>query len=1574
MRGIIIKGSICSIALLQLSMMLLAQQNLNSTRSWAPQKPIATEAELISTARTAEEVASNVQYADGFGRPVQTISRQSSPLRKDLVDMHVYDSWGREVRRYMSFISNVTTAGDITDDGNYKTTATQQQLAFNQQMYPGESNYYYADLTMENSPGNRVLNTYPPGINWVGGGRGTSMQNLVNTATDNVRIWSTLHNVAGIIPTGANAYAAGQLFKMLHTDEKGTQTIEFKDKDGNVVLKKVQQAAVADNGSGSGHAGWLCTYYVYDDYGNMRFVITPRVVELIDGSWVISSTMANELCFRYEYDQRNRATIKKTPGAGEFWYVYDKRGRMAMSQDANLRAIQKWQYFSYDNLDRPLTTGLITDPVNFNNLSFHQTGAASATGNYPNPASYTNELLAQTYYDNYGWTGGTGIGSALDATHTSNTAYFHAPSNTSFPYPQPITQTTMIRGMVTGSKTQVLGTVGSQYLYTANFYDDKGRTIQTQATNITGSVEKTTTQYSWKGLSLRVFEQHAKSGANAQTHTVLTKMNYDFAGRLLNVKKTISSVIGATTINSPEKTLAVYAYNELGQLKTKAIGTHATLGTPLENQTFDYHVRGWLTGINRGYTSAASTTGYFGMEIVYDKTSSSTGVTILTPAYTGNAGGVVWKSKSDAVPRKYEFTYDKANQLKTAAYLQNTSGSVWDKTYMDFSVNNINYDANGNITALSQNGFILGGTQSLDNLAYTYSASGISNRLQNVIDGANNATSKLGDFHYSGTKTTASVDYSYDANGNKNSDVNKNISSIVYNLLNMPATTTVSGKGVITNTYDAGGNKLKKQVLETNAVVPFNGTNYTTNITTITTYIGNFVYLSKTFSHAALATLNVTESLQYMLHEEGRARIVFPLYGQPAYFAFDYLLKDHQGNVRVTLTDELQQDTYPAATLEAGGIGTEQSFYNIVNDANHVIPTSSLPWYASATGSSYQNSNGLPVPPDPTISPTATSSKLYKLNGATGDRFGMGIALKVMAGDNISIFAKSVWHNNGAGTNNTGYNISGVLSTFVNAFAGTGTVIGGSKGTANGTILNGNSATTSGLTSVLGSVPVPAGQTPKAYINWILFDEQFKPVSSGSSFDPINTVADAVKTHSRTGISVPKSGYLYVYCSNESNQDVYFDNLQVVHNRGPLVEEKHFYPQGLAMFALNSRAYNKLQVNYGYQGKEILAGEFYDGTGLDEYDFASRYYDPQLGRWHTPDPAAQFPSPYNGMGNNWFNGTDPNGAWFGIDDIIVAAVGFVYGYVSTGIKTGNWGWKAVGNGLLNAAMFELGYLTAGGGLAATAGASATSSVAMNAAGNFLASSAINMAVGQLFPSIPIQIGNFSFSISPVFGLDGAGISLNAGYSDGNFSIGFSYGFGESSGTNDLSGGFKSATAGSYTTIGGNIGFVAKSTYYGASYGYNKTGGKASQGIANIGLQFGDFGLRIDEDFLGDKGDRFRTGGGTATYRINDDVTLAFGLGMVTGEANGKLADGPGPNGTYDASRETPGAFRGGALYGGVIYKGFAYMAGINSERVLHGVQNWIHRNLVTTAYFQDLHYKTQLWSYFGNYNNYSLIY
>lgn len=1274
-------------------------QDYNMLRVYTAKKPIATETEILSSARTVTEIGKTTNYVNGIGQTIQSVGWRQNPSHLDVVQMHSYDDFtGREPKGFLPFVSNVAQSGDITNDGNYKTTASAQLNAFISSLYPGENGASaYTNAVFEASPLGRVLISMPQGNGWVSAGRGVSTVHLSNTAADEVQVW----NVAapyGSLPVNAGTYGAGQLYKTLSTDEAGRQVIEYRDKDSLLILKKSQLTAAADNNSGSNHQGWICTYYAYDDLNNLRFILTPEAVRQLDGSWTLSQSMADHLCYRYEYDIKRRLVIKKSPGAEEQWLVYDQGDRLVLKQDGNQRQLHKWQYYTYDALERPLATGFIVDNANYNNRGYHESNAANSSA-YPDLSAYTFQVLSQSYYDSYDWVAGTGLSAALDESNTGNTAYFYAEDNSNFPYPQAIKQATIARGKVTGRKSLILGT--NQYLYTVTFYDEKGRTIQTQTTNISNGIDKFTMQYSWSGRLLRILEEQTFNGASVHVHKVLTKMSYDDGGRLLAISKTVNSTVGGSTIATPEKLIAAFTYDEAGHLKGKQLGTNPATAGPLETLSYDYGIRGWVTGINKEYTQAGNNSNYFGIELGYEKSTTSNGTTTFTPQYTGNSSGQIWKSKGDGIARKYDFAYDAADRLSGAGFLQQ-NGSAWDKTVLDFSVDQLGYDHNSNIKTLQQKGFQQGATTTIDNLTYHYLNNEVSNQLQQVSDDANNEQSAIGDFHYTGTKSVNAIDYSYDPSGNKISDVNKQISSVSYNELNLPGIITVTGKGTISNTYSADGKRLRKVVQENNATVLYEGTSYTTNITTTHTYTGGFVYKSKIYSNSALAAvLNQPEALEYMAHEEGRIRLS-GTNGTQGY-VFDYFVKDNLGNVRMTLTEEQQQDLYPAATLEPSGVGLEQKYYNILTDNSHIQAASSLPWYANAANSSYPNNNGIPNPPDPTVNPGQTSNYLYHLNGGSGDRFGLGITLKVMAGDQVNIFAKSVWHSNGQTIDNTSYGLSGVLNSFINVFAGGSAVAGATKGAVTGATLNVISDVTVPLTNLLNNTPDPGVQTPKAYINWILFDEQFKPVANGHGFDPVNAVADDIKTHSRLGIEMVKSGYLYVYCSNESNQDVYFDNLQVTHSHGPILEEKHYYPQGLLIAGISSRAFGKMATAFGYQGKEMQNGEFNDGSGLEEYDFAARYYDPQLGRWMTQDPEDQFQSPYAAMGNNWPNGTDPNGKWFGIDDIIVSAVGFVAGYVSYGITQGNWGGKALLTGLAGAAIAEGSYLGLGGGLASANG-------------------------------------------------------------------------------------------------------------------------------------------------------------------------------------------------------------------------------------------------------------------------------
>jgi RHS repeat-associated protein len=64
-----------------------------------------------------------------------------------------------------------------------------------------------------------------------------------------------------------------------------------------------------------------------------------------------------------------------------------------------------------------------------------------------------------------------------------------------------------------------------------------------------------------------------------------------------------------------------------------------------------------------------------------------------------------------------------------------------------------------------------------------------------------------------------------------------------------------------------------------------------------------------------------------------------------------------------------------------------------------------------------------------------------------------------------------------------------------------------------------------------------------------------------------------------------------------------------------VVQETSYFPFGMVMSGISSfTSKNK----YLYNGKEIQSD-----FGLNWYDYGARFYDPALGRWHTPDPLAE---------------------------------------------------------------------------------------------------------------------------------------------------------------------------------------------------------------------------------------------------------------------------------------------------------------------------------------------------------------
>jgi hypothetical protein len=468
---------------------------------------------------------------------VQTVAKQGSQSTGgtpyDIISAQVYDEYGREIRTYLPFAGTAA-------NGNFQTNPFQQQSSFyngnSSPIYGQGESYFYSKTEYEESPLNRAQKTFAPGDNWVHAGKGIQLHYWNNTTLDSVRVWTVTDNTGSFGTYATNRmYTAGSLYKSIMVDERNNQVVEFKDKQGNIVLKKVQLTAQIDTGQGKGHYGWLCMYYIYDAASRLRAVIQPVGVEqLMQHSWNLtwnSSVILNEQCFSYEYDELGRLTMKKVPGVALAETVYDAHNRVVLTRDGKLAADGKWLYMTYDELNRPISTGLWT---NTSSRATHQSSAGSST-TYPNLSGQTYEQLTETHYDDYANLP-SGVSDTLINTWINSTNFITSNYNVSPDYVQEISLSKRTQGMVTWIKTKVLGT-SSQFINTATIYDDRGRPIQEQHINQTSGLDVTTTQYDFAGKVLRTHIRHQAVLSSTKNYEIGTKISYDNLGRGTKIEK-----------------------------------------------------------------------------------------------------------------------------------------------------------------------------------------------------------------------------------------------------------------------------------------------------------------------------------------------------------------------------------------------------------------------------------------------------------------------------------------------------------------------------------------------------------------------------------------------------------------------------------------------------------------------------------------------------------------------------------------------------------------------------------------------------------------------------------------------------------------------------------------------------------------------------------------------------------------------------------------------------------------------------------------------------------------------------
>ena len=337
----------------------------------------------------------------------------------------------------------------------------------------------------------------------------------------------------------------------------------------------------------------------------------------------------------------------------------------------------------------------------------------------------------------------------------------------------------------------------------------------------------TSTAYTFTDKPLTVTHTHTASGKDSRTEAYT--YSYDHADRLSKVEHTLGGA---------KVTLAAYAYDNLGRLQSKSLH-----GSDADRQAYAYNVRGWLTGIS----------GTKFTQNLYYNTGNG-------PAkYNGSISSMTWKAGTASTVRGYKSTYDGLDRLLNATYGETAGIST---NANRFSENVTGYDKNGNIKGLQRYGQTGASAYGLlDNLTFTLNG----NQLSRVEDAVSTAAYGTNTAFVNGA--SAAGEYAYDVNGNLTKDLNKGITDIQYNVLNLPSTVSFSDGSTITYTYGADGTKLR-------TVHKIGST------TTTTDYCGNVIYE------------NGVQKL--LLTEEGYITLSDSKY--------HYYLKDHQGNNRVVIS------------------------------------------------------------------------------------------------------------------------------------------------------------------------------------------------------------------------------------------------------------------------------------------------------------------------------------------------------------------------------------------------------------------------------------------------------------------------------------------------------------------------------------------------------------------------------------------------------------------------------------------------------------------------------------------------
>ncbi len=669
-----------------------------------------------------------VIYYDGLGRPVETVQRSITPQGQSLVALQEYDEAGRPVRAWQP----------VVGDGSFMGAEAVRQASMS--LY-GDAQAYSTTI-YQKSPTEIVEGMIRPGSMLVS--TPVTVRKYVNDGSSEFRAVRFGVSESGLL-VNEGLWVDGMLVAEKTVDEDGRTLIEFTDAYDRRVLSRqlVNGSEYAD------------TYFVYDDYGDLRYIVPPLASDEVaamsseGSSWGVSDAVVDNYCYYYEKNILGQVTLFKQPGRAATIYRYDALNRLTLTQDGNQRVASKWTFTFTDRFGRDVACGAVTlssaevEAILSDShvARFTGTGAVSGYEIEGNTAKSDAFFRADvvSYYDNYDF---------IPSTRLNDFGY-HANEYSDASH-------TSAMGRLTG--TLISGKLTSVY------YDIYGNEVQRHADNHLGYTDHQYCTYSYTDRPLTVRRETNISPVRTVTESF--RYTYDTKDRPLAVYHSLDG--------ADEVCLQSNSYNELLQVASQSIGSSTT-------RTMSYDLQGRLTSI---------VSDVFTNRLTYEREG----------CMSGNISVQEWRH-GNSVEEQYSYSYDLLNRLTGADYSGLSQGR-YSTSYT--------YDKMGNPLTLRRRGVnpSLSGEDRLteiDRLAYTYNGHHISTIEDHTI---NIDSEGYYDFDYA----ESGEEYEYDSNGNLSYDPDRGM-SFSYDRNNMPLTIRQS-KGAMANGliltqygYDAAGTR-----------------------------------------------------------------------------------------------------------------------------------------------------------------------------------------------------------------------------------------------------------------------------------------------------------------------------------------------------------------------------------------------------------------------------------------------------------------------------------------------------------------------------------------------------------------------------------------------------------------------------------------------------------------------------------------------------------------------------------------------------------------------------------------------